>query len=169
MSKTLLFLMENEFLALINANRGMIFKICNLYCDDPEGRKDLFQEVVLQLWRSWPGFRRESAGSTWLYRIALNTAISDFRKQKRRAGQRTVALSELEIPGLEEVHSNLPDAGTLHQAIGRLNDIEKAVIMLYLDEKSYEEISAIIGISISNVGVRINRIKSKLNKILKAV
>ena len=157
---------EKEFIALVNHNRALIYKVCNLYCRDPEHRKDLFQEVVLQLWKSFPGFKKHSAHSTWIYRVSLNTAISNFRKQSRQPEGMGLSLSELEIPDMYETTGE-EKRSALHEAIDKLNDIEKAIIMLYLDEKSYEEISEIIGISNSNVGVRLNRIKNKLTKLIK--
>ena len=158
--------MEKEFIQLVNDHRALIFKVCNLYCRDPESRGDLFQEVVLQLWKSFPGFRRESASSTWIYRVALNTAISNFRNESRKPERRSISLEEFEIPDMP-VTDNRERTSTLHLAIGKLSKIEKAIIMLYLDEKSYDEISEIVGISISNVGVRLNRIKNKLSKLIK--
>ena len=157
--------MEKEFIRLINNNRGLIFKVCNLYCHDYESRRDLFQEVVLQLWRSYPGFRKESLGSTWIYRVALNTAISDFRKDSKKPKKTSLTLKEFEIPDIS-AWDETEKTSTLHLAIGKLSEIEKAIIMLYLDEKSYDEISEIIGISNSNVGTRLNRIKNKLTKLI---
>ena len=157
--------MEKEFIQLVNDHRALIFKVCNLYCRDPENRRDLFQEVVLQLWKSFPGFRRESAGSTWIYRVALNTAISNFRKESRIPERTSISLEEFEVPDIAETLDK-ERRSTLHLAIDKLTEIEKAIIMLYLDERSYDEMSAIVGISISNVGVRLNRIKNKLSKLV---
>ena len=159
--------MEKEFIELINNNRALIFKVCNLYCSHPEGRRDLFQEVVLQLWKSFAGFRKASANSTWVYRVALNTAISNFRKESRKPEKKPLTLLEFEIPDIPDVTEKEEDRSILNQAIAKLTEIEKAVIMLYLDEKTYDEISEIIGISNSNVGVRLNRIKNKLSQLIK--
>lgn len=158
--------MEKEFTQLVNDHRALIFKVCNLYCADRESRADLFQEVVLQLWKSFPSFRRESTGSTWIYRVALNTAISNFRKESRKPERRSIGLEEFDIPDMTSADDN-ERTSALTLAITKLTEIEKAIIMLYLDEKSYDEIGEIIGISISNVGVRLNRIKSKLSKLIK--
>lgn len=160
--------MEKEFIELVNDYRALIFKVCNLYCRDPESCRDLFQEVVLQLWKSYPGFRKEAAKSTWIYKVALNTAISYLRKENRSLQKKPLELEELEIPDLSIAIDENESRKLLHQAIDRLSEIEKAIILLYLEEKSYDEISEIIGISTSNVGVRINRIKIKLNKTIKA-
>jgi RNA polymerase sigma-70 factor (ECF subfamily) len=159
--------MEEEFIELINKYRALIFKVCNLYCHDPESRKDLFQEIVLQLWKSYPGFRRESASSTWIYRVALNTAISNFRKELKKPERTSITTADFEIPDIS-VWDEKENSSILHLAISRLTEIEKAIIMLYLDEKTYDEISEIIGISNSNVGARLNRIKTKLSKLIKA-
>ena len=86
--------MEVDFINLINNNRALIFKVCNLYCRDPESRKDLFQEVVLQLWKSFPGFRKESAHSTWIYKVAINTAISNLRKESRKPEKHSLHLED---------------------------------------------------------------------------
>ena len=129
--------MEKEFTQLVNDHRALIFKVCNLYCADREGRADLFQEVVLQLWKSFPSFRRESAVSTWIYRVALNTAISNFRKEHRKPDRKAIHLTELEIPDMRDTEDE-ERTGALTLAINRLTQIEKAIIMLYLDEKPYE-------------------------------
>ena len=159
--------MEKEFIDLINSNRALIFKVCNLYCEDTEGRRDLFQEVVLQVWKSFPGFRKEAANSTWIYRIALNTAISNFRKESKRPPKQALDITAFEIPDMSDAANDHENMSVLNMAIKELTEIEKAIILLYLDEKSYEEISDIIGISTSNVGVRLNRIKNKLSEIIK--
>lgn len=150
---------------MINAHRGIIFKVCRLYDRENLYREDLFQEIVLQLWKSFPSFRKESLLSTWMYRVALNTAISHFRKQIRKPHQKALTASEFQIPDLSITEPN-EHGQLLNMAINQLSAIEKALIMLYLDEKTYEEISAIIGITPNNVGVRINRIKSKLEQKL---
>ncbi|HZF63712.1 MAG TPA: sigma-70 family RNA polymerase sigma factor [Chitinophagaceae bacterium] len=157
---------EQEFIEIVNQNRALIYKVCNLYCRDPEQRKDLFQEVVLQLWKSFPGFKKQAGHSTWIYRVSLNTAISNFRKSLRQPDGEGLSSLKFEIPDMYETTGE-EKRSALHEAIDKLTEIEKAVIMLYLDEKSYEEISEVIGISISNVGVRLSRIKNKLTKLIK--
>lgn len=159
--------MEKAFINLINTHRGIIYKVCNLYLNDSEEKKDLFQEIVLQLWRSFPNFKNESLGSTWMYRVALNTAISNFRKESRKPEKRAISTDEFQIPDIsyEDESENLT---LLKQAIAQLTQIEKAIVMLYFDEKTYEEISEIAGITKTNVGVKLNRIKVKLEKIIKS-
>lgn len=158
---------EKEFLNMINIHRGIIYKVCHLYGKEKEFKEDLFQEIVLQLWRSFPTFKKESLLSTWMYRVALNTAISQFRKDIRKPERQSLSKAEFQIPDLGFLQDENENALLLNQAIQQLTRIEKAVIMLYLEEKSYREISEIMGITQSNVGVKLNRIKIKLEKIIK--
>jgi RNA polymerase sigma-70 factor, ECF subfamily len=160
---------QDEFLSLVDQHRAMLNKVCNLYADNDHDREDLFQEIVFQLWRSYPTYRGEAKFSTWLYRIALNTALTGIRKQKRQSSYQ----QRNEFPEIaasteqdEEEKNNLQQ---LHYAISRLSDIEKAIVMLYLEEKSYEEIEAVLGINQNNLRVKMNRIKEKLRKITKGV
>ena len=157
--------MRKEFVDILNDHRGLIYKVCHLYCDDPEDRKDLFQEIVLQVWKSLGSFRQESTIGTWMYRIALNTAITHFRKEKRLGGK--VSLTGIDIPDLNDSSEKEDQLKELFKAIEDLDRIDKSIILLYLKEKNYEEISEITGLTRTNVGVRLNRIKIKLsNKII---
>lgn len=160
--------MEKDFIQLINTNRALIYKVCNLYCQVDDDKKDLFQEIVLQLWTSYPNFRKEAKTTTWLYRVALNTAISNFRKESRKPERSAISANELQIPDMNFYQPETDKVGLLQKAIEKLSEIEKAIIMLYMDDKSYDDIAEIIGITHSNVGVRINRIKIKLEKIIKS-
>ena len=145
----------------------MLHKVCRLYCYDEHDRQDLFQEIIVQLWRSYPAFRGESKFSTWLYRIALNTAISDLRRQKRR----TSPLDPDQIPThFQDIRYGTEEEEQLQQlyaAIERLTEIEKALVMLYLEDKSYDEMEEILGINQNNLRVKMNRVKEKLRKITK--
>lgn len=152
---------------MINTHRGIIYKVCNLYAKEKDYREDLFQEIVLQLWRSFPTFRNQALLSTWMYRVALNTAISQFRKDVKKPERLPLSRAELEIPDMTPLAESGERRWLLNQAIEKLTRIEKALIMLYLEEKSYQEIGEILGITLSNVGVKINRIKTKLEKIIK--
>jgi RNA polymerase sigma-70 factor, ECF subfamily len=156
---------EEKFVSLINEHQGLIHKVCIMYENDSEVRNDLFQEIVLQLWKSFPSFRGEAKITTWMYRIALNTAISGFRKQTRK----------VKTEDLREVHFNISDSGAdaqeenfqkLQWAIRQLSEIERAMIMMALEEVPYEEIAETIGISQNNVRVRMNRIREKLRKYM---
>ncbi len=160
--------MEKDFVEMINVHRGIIYKVCNLYCHDEEDKKDLFQEIVLQLWKAFPSFRKEALNTSWMYRVALNTAISNFRKESKKPDRKSISDAEFQIPDINFSADENEKLHLLKQAIEKLSEIEKAIIMLYLEDKSYDEIAEIIGISHSNVGVRLNRIKSKLEKIIKS-
>jgi RNA polymerase sigma-70 factor (ECF subfamily) len=156
---------EKKFISVIKEHQGLIHKICYMYEQDPDARNDLFQEVVLQLWKSFPTFRGEAKITTWMYRIALNTAISGYRKQKRHI--RTEDLQEFHMNISERADDNKEeDFQRLQQAIRQLSDIERAMIMMALDEVPYEEIAETIGITQNNVRVRMNRIREKLKKIM---
>jgi RNA polymerase sigma factor (sigma-70 family) len=156
--------MRKEFVDILNNHRGLIYKVCHLYCDDPEDRKDLFQEIVLQVWKSLGSFRQESTIGTWMYRIALNTAITHFRKEKRLGGK--VSLTGIDIPDLNDSSEKEDQLKELFKAIENLDKIDKSIILLYLEEKNYEEISEITGLTRTNVGVRLNRIKIKLSNTI---
>jgi RNA polymerase sigma-70 factor (ECF subfamily) len=158
--------LEAEFVGLVNRHVGMIYKVCNIYCPDPEDRKDLFQEIVLQLWRGYASYRQEAQFSTWLYRVALNTAISNFRKAIKRPHKVSLTKMGIDIPDAAGLSGGDERVRLLYKAIEQLTSIEKAMILLHLDGCTYHEIATIMGISNNNVGVKLNRIKSKLEKIL---
>ncbi len=159
---------QEAFVRLVSEHRGMLYKVCRLYCRSAADRQDLFQEIVFQLWRSYPGFRGEARISTWLYRIALNTAISGLRKRRGRItpiepDRLPVELQEFQYPAEKEEQIQ-----QLYAAIEKLTEVEKALTMLYLDERSYNEMEQILGISQNNLRVKMNRIRDKLRKITKA-
>lgn len=146
----------------------MLYKVCRLYCFTAPDRQDLFQEIVFQLWRSYPSFRGEARISTWLYRIALNTAISGLRKKRRLITsvdpeQLPGDLQDIQYPAEKEEQVQL-----LYAAIDKLTEVEKALTMLYLEDKSYQEMEEILGISQNNLRVKMNRIRDKLRKITQA-
>lgn len=156
---------EKRFITLINENQGLIHKVCIMYEHDYDARNDLFQEIVLQLWRSFPTFRGEAKITTWMYRIALNTAISGLRKHIRN----------VKTEDLREVHFNISDHYVdereddfqrLQWAIRQLTEVERAMIMMALEEIPYDEIAETIGITQNNVRVRMNRIREKLRKFM---
>ena len=155
---------QDEFLLLVQTHQGLLYKICHLYENHATDREDLFQEMVLQLWKSYNSFRGEAKISTWIYRIALNTALSSLRKNKRRV---PVSYPE-NIPHevSEEKKDNVREEKLqfLYRAIAELTEIERALVMLYLDEKSYDEMEEIMGISSGALRVKMNRIKEKLRQ-----
>ncbi len=157
---------EEKFIQLIKENEGIIYKITRIYSNNENDLKDLYQEVVYQLWKAYHNFRGESKISTWMYRIALNTALF-HSKQAARFGHK-VGLDKIVLkqenydPILEE------RLAIMYQHIKALNDLEKGIILLFLEGKKHEEIAEITGISATNVGTRIGRIKQKLKKTIKS-
>jgi RNA polymerase sigma factor (sigma-70 family) len=155
---------EEEFIKLVSASQGIIHKICRLYCDDEEHRKDLLQEILVQLWNSFSSFRGDSKFSSWMYSVALNVAIQDFRKEKKR---KLILFESCEFKASEPDHSTSAENEQLkamYQAIAKLDKVEKAIILLYLEGSSNEEIAEIIGITQNYVRVKMNRIKQKISK-----
>jgi RNA polymerase sigma factor (sigma-70 family) len=155
---------QQEFVQLIAQQQKLIHSLCSLYYRLPEDRKDLFQEIVLQLWKSYPSFNHQSKVSTWIYRVALNTVFARIRKEKAQPERVPFSEREFQLPALE---TNDEETQELYRAISQLSDVDKAIIMLYLDEHSYEEMATILAMSRTNVSTKINRIKSRLSKLLK--
>jgi len=156
---------NEQFLDMIVQHQGIIHKVCNSYCENKENKLDLYQEIIYQLFKAYPSYRGDSKISTWMYRVALNTAITDFRKEKKKELIRVPEeqLLLLASPDTEDDEK----ISLLYMAINHLSKIEKALILLYLEDYSYQEISEIIGITTSNVGVKLTRIKTKLELIIK--
>jgi RNA polymerase sigma-70 factor, ECF subfamily len=156
---------NDDFTELFIINQNIVHKICSIYFNGKPDREDYFQEIILQLWKAFPGFRKESKFSTWMYRVALNTAIDLLRKEKSQPKLFQLSKSELT---LKETKKELTEQQEkLYAAISQLSEIEKAIILLYLEDYSYKEISEIIGISETYTGVKINRIKTQLQKMIK--
>lgn len=158
---------QTEFLKLVEQHRGIIIKICAIYARQPEEREDLFQEVIVQLWKAWPSFKGLSKFSTWLYRIALNTSISGLRKKKTDL----VYMDQLHMPesGYEEDNTRKEQLGALYRAIRQLPEIDRAVVMLFLEDHSYEEMEEILGISEGALRVKMARAKEKLKRTIQTI
>lgn len=154
---------EKQFLLLINEHQGIIHKICGLYRDTLEDREDLFQEITFQLWKSHQSFKSNSKISTWIYRVALNTAIATFRK-KRQVIEYCPVLPDL--PEEQPSEELALRQERLLAALRHLNDGDKAIITLYLEDLSYQQIAEVTGISENYVGVKLNRIKIRIQKLL---
>jgi len=152
---------KKQFVHLIEQNKALVYKFCYMYANETETPDDLFQEVVINLWKGYPDFRGESKIQTWIYRIALNTCITFLRKSGKRPKTQALTDEQLEYPE----SGDMTAIKELYSLINRLNAFEKAIILLYLEERSYDEIAQIVGITKSNVGVRINRIKEKLSQM----
>ena len=157
---------EREFIAALREHEGIIHKVCNMYQQDVSLHEDLFQEIVIQLWTSYSRFRGQSKFSTWLYRVAINTAITGMRKRKYfidsyEPGSMPQAIYDSTLAQEEEQLTQM------NKAIEKLNQVEKAIVMLYMEDKSYEEMEEILGISQGNLRVKMNRIKEKLRQLTK--
>lgn len=158
---------EKEFVVLLETHQNIVHKICRLYTNNQDQHNDLFQEITIQLWRAFPKFRGDAKFSTWMYRVALNTAITLYRKSKRSVKTQDYEGVMFKISS-EEYDDTVEEQLTLmYAAIKELNDIEKALVFLYLEDKNYKEISETLGISEVNARVKMNRVKGKLRKVLK--
>ena len=149
---------------MIYTHMGIIYKICNLYADG-EDRDDLKQEIIYQLWKSYPTYRGDSKFQSWMYRVALNTAMLGLRARKLKY----TALSDQELKISEDPLEQQDEEARvkqLYRQISKLKDLDKTIIFLYLEQCSYEEIAEITGISTKNVSVRLVRIREKLRKML---
>jgi len=155
-----------ELIERITENQGAIHKVCNVYANSRQDREDLRQEIILQLWKSYPAFQGKSKFSTWMYRIAFNTAITNIRKSKKHPIIEALSGTEQSIPARQDVDYMNDDTNRLFKAIAKLKDVEKAIVTLYLQEKSYKEIGEIVGISEKNVSVKLVRLKDKLKKLM---
>lgn len=154
---------KDKFIQVIKENRNLIFKVCYSYCRDQENRKDLEQEILFQLWKSFEKFDGRVKISTWIYRIALNTAISFYRNDNKYVGN-TVAFDEsiISVSCQEQDLEQDENITLLYQFIDKLSVLDKALMLLYLDDNKYKEIADILGISESNVATKISRIKKTL-------
>ena len=154
---------ERKFIELVTGNQQIIYKVCYFYTSDDFTLDELYQETVINLWKAFPGFRGECKVSTWIYRIAMNTCVSYMRKSSSRPDT---------IPITFNLADNLVDNDTqniylqeFYRMINKLGKLERALVLLYLEDKSHQEISEIMGISKNNVAVKLSRIKDKLKKM----
>jgi RNA polymerase sigma factor (sigma-70 family) len=154
---------KEMFLSAIKASEGSIYKIASVYTNDIEDRNDLVQEIIYQLWRSFETFDHRSALNTWIYRVAMNVAVYHLKASKKRVA--TVSIDEQLLNAADIDHADEDERWRrLKQHIDKLNLLEKGIVILYLEEKSYEEIAEIVGISVTNVGTKLTRIKEKLKQ-----
>jgi len=154
-------LMEKDFLRDIVSNQGIIIKICRIYRSTNVDREDLSQEIIYNAWRSYPNFEGKSKFSTWLYRVAINTALHQNRKNKVYKH-----IGKMEIVNSEMVEEQNEQIELLYRAISQLKELEKSILLLYLEKISYKEIADITGLTETNIGVKLNRIKARLKNIL---
>jgi len=159
---------EDKFIEVVHLHERVIYKVCSFYISDEFPLSDLYQEVVYNLWKTFPRFRGECALSTWIYRIALNTCISGLRKANKRP------LNAVPLSVLENIPEETGDAEFdekikyMYSLINRLKTLEKAIVLLYLEDKSYQEIADITGLTLSNVATKLKRAKEKLREMSNA-
>ena len=158
---------EKQFEKHISENELLIHKVCRIYAYTDADRKDLFQEIVIQLWKAWPKFSGQAKFSTWLYRVAINTAITGLRKQKNFITSYEPAALNTNISDDNYGKAEQERLQQLYIAIEQLNEVEKAIIMLYMEDKQYDEMEDILGIGQGNLRVKMNRIKEKLRELTK--
>jgi RNA polymerase sigma factor (sigma-70 family) len=162
-------LTKDDFIKLIKQHEGIIFKITSVYTENKDDQQDLYQDIVYQLWKYFDSFRNESKFSTWMYRVALNTAITRLKREKRRGY--TVEIDQVILPEVTNADPIVEERiNMMYSQIRKLNDLDKGLVLLLLEGKSYQEIAEISGLSASNVGTRLSRVKQKLkSKITKTI
>ncbi len=150
---------KEQFIRIVDANRKLIYKVCVSFCPDPDDRKDLEQEILVRIWKGIEKFDGQAKISTWIYRLALNTAISFYRSEKRH-GRKVPVESALSLHDAPETRNS--DIELLYRFIGELKELDKALMLLYLDDIKYAEIAVILGITPANVATKVSRIKKQL-------
>ena len=151
---------ESEFLAVLDAHQGIVSKVCRMYARTGEEQRDLFQDIVLQLWQSWPSFRHDSKVSTWMYRVALNVAISRLRRRSVPTTEWSEARHEMPEPEPSDA------TGRLYAALDKLSKVEKSLALLLLEDYSYEEITEITGLKAAHLRVKAHRLREKLRHLI---
>lgn len=155
---------QQFFVDTIEQHKGILFKVARAYCSNVEDRQDLIQEMMIQIWKSIHKYNEQFKISTWLYRISLNVAISFYRSHTSRLNKYTVLKQQTAERESEDRSEHEGQLNLLEQFINELKEIDKALMILYLEDKTHTEIAEILGISVSNVGTKIGRIKDKLKK-----
>ena len=162
---------EHRFLELVNENRNRILKVCRVYAWNSADQDDLYQEILYQIWRGLPGLKEKQFANTWLYRVAINTALSFARKRTIRS-DRVVYVAHADLA--RRIESQQPAEETpddrianLYTAIFKLDPMEKALVTLFLEDLTYEQMAEVTGISANNVGVMLHRAKKKLSSLMR--
>lgn len=158
--------LEHRFVTELENNQNIVHKVCSLYTNDKDSHNDLFQEITIQLWKAYPKFRGDSKFSTWMYRVALNTAITLYRKSKKRVQTQDYDSVVHKIKANEYDDTEEKQLKLMYDAVRQLGDIDKALVFLYLEDKDYTEIAETLGITEVNARVKMNRVKNKLRTIL---
>lgn len=153
---------EIEFTRIVQENKGTIYTVCYMFSKDTDEVNDMFQDTLINLWKGYDSFRNDSKVSTWIYRVAMNTCISADRKKKSRKD--TIPLT-MDVNLYEDNDTDSRQVQMLHSRINRLGMIDRAIVLMWLEDMTYDEIAAVIGITPQNVGVKIHRIKEQLKKM----
>lgn len=153
---------EEEFMSMINTFNRVIYKICCVYATDSDNVNDLYQEIVMNLWKGYENFKGQSKMSSWIYRVGINTCISFYRHNKKHQETIPLATDHDNINGDNDYINQLKE---MYRLINQLNKIEKAIILLWLDEKSYDEIAEVMGMNKNTIASKVKRIKEKLTKL----
>jgi RNA polymerase sigma-70 factor (ECF subfamily) len=154
---------QDRFQTLVEEHKKILYKVCNSYCKNPGDRDDLAQEIIIQLWRSFGKFDERYRFSTWMYRIALNVAISFYRRENRRT-RYVVSDEQHLLEAIDETKNQPEEIRLLYEFIEGLDPLNKALVLLYLDGNNYQEIAEVLGISETNVATKISRLKSKMKQ-----
>jgi RNA polymerase sigma factor (sigma-70 family) len=157
--------LHDRFETLLDEHKKILYKVCNLYCRNRDDREDLAQEIIVQLWRSFPSFDGRCQFSTWTYRIALNVAISFYRRESTRS-RHVISDEERVLNAVDETATQSEDMQLLYQFIDGLDPLNKALVLLYLDGNSYQEIAEVLGITQTNVATKISRLKTTMKQEL---
>jgi RNA polymerase sigma factor (sigma-70 family) len=155
--------LQERFQTVVDQHKKILYKVCNSYCRNRDDRDDLAQEIIIQLWRSFGKFDERYRFSTWMYRIALNVAISFYRRENTRT-RYVISDEEHLLEAINETKDQPEEIGLLYEFIGGLDPLNKALVLLYLDGNNYQEIAEVLGISETNVATKISRLKSKMKQ-----
>ena len=158
--------LEQKFVSDLEKHQNIVHKVCRIYTNNQDAHNDLFQEITIQLWKAYPKFRGDAKFSTWMYRVALNTAITLYRKSKRSIQTQDFDSVLYKVQSNEYDDTEEQQLKFLYKSIHELSDIEKALVFLYLEDKNYKEISETMGITEVNARVKMNRVKNKLKKLV---
>ena len=160
-------IISQDFIEFVDNHRKLIYKICRMYCRNDALVKDVGQEILTQLWTAFPKYNNSTKPSTWIYRIALNTAISCYRREKKHRDRRADIDQSVFLMAEEyELDDTDEQIRRLYAFMEQFSELDKALLMLYLDENSYEDIAGILGITVTNVATKISRLKQRLKKLM---
>jgi len=158
--------LEQLFISQVKEHQNLLHKVCRIYTSNEDDHKDLFQEITIQLWKAYPSFRGDSKFTTWAYRVALNTAITLYRKKSRSINTIEIDNNIHKIDFTEYNYEEEEQLKLMYKAIHQLGDIEKALVFMYLEDKDYKEIADTLGIGEVNARVKMNRVKTKLKQLI---